>query len=1342
MGRSRGERVVELAAEGRFEEALAEAIVLAGESESPVTLGQVGFLHEQLGQWAQAEEWLRRALAGDPGYVTRYQPVAWYSHTSVSADLHHMLGRVLQRQGEAQEARLHYHLAKRSDPTVELDPIYRDIMSTADLENHPGYDRPDAGPPTGAAEFVEYLLGLRSPEEVRRAAASAPFDEPGQVVAVAAEQMQRQGRFLMAAQLRIVLDAMFADQETARLRWETVGSEHVRRLLDLAEMRQEGTVGAQEADALAAGVAVPPEAAPELMELVWRFVSNDPATGLVIAGVARPALAALGRDAQAAVLVGRAQFGAGHLGAAAATIAAAAAELADDDPWLGEALASLAALNRRLGRDGEATQAERRLKRIAPAQTGGSDPDDLLDHAEALIEDGRTDEALAVLGEVSLAPSGAPMIRRWVLTGNAHAARGEPERVVEAWRTALVLARASSGLLDQWPILMGLGRASLATGDRSAARDYFEAALEQSRDDSAGEREAEALLQLGLLQVEEDPDAAIATVGRSLAMWPEDAGPSKEEEPARLPRRRRWRRPRRSRSTRHAEEESAAALAEIARVGGLLPLDELGLPRTGLDALEAGAIRADIFDLLDGIDDLLEKILPSGKRAHAALVAADLAAHVGDLPRGIGLAQRALKIATVKGRPDLEAEMHARGTLGRLVRLDGDFETARTHFERGVACARTLHDTKGEADLRGRLAITLRFLDLPDLAVEHYAFAVEMAERRGDAATAALNRLNMAQSLILLARPDAAADALQRAVRGFGERGLEDLAGFALRVLAVLLPGQHLAEDVRAALEGLGTEVTSEFASREWTFEHLHIARTLTGRGEHQAAKDALEQMARGLDSAGGAEITILGYVEAARILADADPEHAWELAGRALSAAMSLTSQPRLVTDCHMARLALALTQGWDERIDPLLPLLLADWRLLRRKLSTDAARIALADHMTAHLRPAVARLLQRGQPARAFQLWEALQAPAFTDLLHAVREVPTPEPEPGHDLEPGLRDALADVAGVLALADIGDGVVAFVHRHPYDGPPLAMRTGLSAEDVHGLVKVFRREVHLFHGQGARSWSHLARPLLAAAAPHLPSGGTLMLMLDAGLQELPVHAVPLPDGATLVDRFGLVHAPNLTGFPTLRERAAGAGGHWPRLLTVGTAFPDEARALAIAHGGMCLSGNTLPKDQISRSMAKADIIHFACHGFFDPERPLDSGLLLTTRPSASSRHEILSLRDLITWRSTAAMVTLSACETGLGRPSPADHLGLARSILAAGAASVLVALWKIDDDATQRFMLDFYRELWRTAGDGRLDPAGALSRTQRAWAATRPAQQWAAFRLIGSPTLQNGRAP
>ncbi|MFJ8013793.1 CHAT domain-containing protein [Streptomyces sp. NPDC096339] len=1358
MWQSRVERIAELTGEERFGEALEEALELVRDVENPVTLGQVGFLLEQLGRWAEAEDWLRRALDDDPGYVTRHMQLALYSHTSVSADLHHMLGRVLQRQEKTHEAKLHYHLAKRSDPTVELDPMHLAIMSTGDLEDHPEYDAAPTRPPTGSTEFVEYLLSLNSPEEVRQAWAHAPFDDASQVIALVAENMQRQGRFLLAARLRVILDVVVGDPEAADAGWETQGAPHVKQLLDLAEMRQDQSVGAAEAAVLAAGIPVPAGDADLLLHLVWRFIRNDAGTGLVIAETVRPALTAAGREAHAALLVGRAQLGTGRLGAAATALGQAVEQLPDGEPWLADGLVSLAVVLERLGRHTEAAAVARRLESVPVEESDTADLDSALDRAEQLVEDERTQEALTLLRELVPDPHSTSAIRRWVLIGNAHAARGELEQVNEAWRTALFLARYSGGLADQWPILMGLGRVGLATGDRAAAREFYEAALEQARHDP--EREGRALLQLGILEVEDDPEAAVAAVTRGLHLLGDEdraedhgdhhgpdgpdgpdgsdgsdghaidragdhAGQPADpvaEEP--VPRTASFWRRLRLRRQRRRDTESAAALAEVERVGRLLPLDHVG--RAATPDL---ATAAEILDFLDDVDRLLPLILPPGRRALAAVVAADLADYVCDLPLAIDLAGRALDIATNGKWRDLDAERVARVCLGRLVRLDGDFEAARAHFERGAACALALHDVDGEADARGRLAVTLRLLDLPDLALDHYAFVIDVAERRADHTAAALNRLNMAQSLILLARPEAAAPVMEQAIRGFLGQGLVDLAGFALRVFAVRLRDRTPADDIQAALASLDAAVTSEFGGNAWTFEHLHLAMSLTGRGEHQSARDLLAAMAAGLEQAGNPEITVVGQVEAARILADTFPAHAWELAQRALTAALNRTSQRRLATDCRMVQLALALDQSWDDRADALVPVLLDDWRDLRRKLSADVMRIALADHMTVHLRATVARLLQRGETARAFELWDALQAPAFSDLVDPGRE----EGRPGADA--------AGVAGVLALGEVAGAVVAFVHRRPFEEAPVAVATGMSAAELHALLRVFRREVHLFHGHGSRSWIGLSRPLLAGVGPHLPDRGTLVVVLDADVQELPVHAVPLPDGGTLASRFDVVHAPNLTGFAVLRGRArTHPEDAWPRLLTVGVAFPDEARALAIAHGGLCLSGRTLPKQKIHGAMADADVVHFACHGFFDAERPLDSGLLLTSGPGAPGRHGVLSLRDFASRRITTGLVVLSACETGLGRPSPTDYLGLARGLLAAGAAAVLVSLWKIDDVATQRFMLDFYLELWRTADDGHLDPAGALSRTQCAWARTRPAQEWAAFRLMGCPELFDGR--
>src|SRR5262249_12724595 len=75
-------------------------------------------------------------------------------------------------------------------------------------------------------------------------------------------------------------------------------------------------------------------------------------------------------------------------------------------------------------------------------------------------------------------------------------------------------------------------------------------------------------------------------------------------------------------------------------------------------------------------------------------------------------------------------------------------------------------------------------------------------------------------------------------------------------------------------------------------------------------------------------------------------------------------------------------------------------------------------------------------------------------------------------------------------------------------------------------------------------------------------------------------------------------------------------------------------------------------------------------------------------------------------------LVTLSACDTGLGHPLLGESLaGLRRSLRLAGAAATLTSLWRIDDRVTERLMRDFCGRLWR--GDG--TPLSALREAQLA---------------------------
>ncbi len=67
-------------------------------------------------------------------------------------------------------------------------------------------------------------------------------------------------------------------------------------------------------------------------------------------------------------------------------------------------------------------------------------------------------------------------------------------------------------------------------------------------------------------------------------------------------------------------------------------------------------------------------------------------------------------------------------------------------------------------------------------------------------------------------------------------------------------------------------------------------------------------------------------------------------------------------------------------------------------------------------------------------------------------------------------------------------------------------------------------------------------------------------------------------------------------------------------------------------------------------------------------------------------------------------LVTLSACETGLGTERVGEQLmGLRRALHLAGARSTVTSLWKVDDSVTQELMRDFYERLW-VKGESKVD--------------------------------------
>ncbi|HXV85220.1 MAG TPA: CHAT domain-containing protein, partial [Gemmatimonadales bacterium] len=143
-----------------------------------------------------------------------------------------------------------------------------------------------------------------------------------------------------------------------------------------------------------------------------------------------------------------------------------------------------------------------------------------------------------------------------------------------------------------------------------------------------------------------------------------------------------------------------------------------------------------------------------------------------------------------------------------------------------------------------------------------------------------------------------------------------------------------------------------------------------------------------------------------------------------------------------------------------------------------------------------------------------------------------------------------------------------------------------------------------------------------------------------------------------------------------------------------------------------------------AREPGRYRYLHFAAHAVVDDRQP--------DRTHVALAGGNLSLPDIRRTALAADLVTLSACETALGRQVRGEGvIGLPHAFLSAGARAVVVTLWRVRDRAAADFMREFYAEVAAGA-----PPAVALRTVRGRWigsAGSRAAPNaWAPWVLVG----------
>jgi CHAT domain-containing protein len=260
----------------------------------------------------------------------------------------------------------------------------------------------------------------------------------------------------------------------------------------------------------------------------------------------------------------------------------------------------------------------------------------------------------------------------------------------------------------------------------------------------------------------------------------------------------------------------------------------------------------------------------------------------------------------------------------------------------------------------------------------------------------------------------------------------------------------------------------------------------------------------------------------------------------------------------------------------------------------------------------------------------------------------------------------------------------------HLNDCKPKVKIMDLSSQQLIGYVMRYFNEIVDFPkmpGIG-ETWQELAEYLIAPVLEDIDGCEMIYLIPHGLLHYLPLHALSI-NGKRVIERFPVAYASSLTAIKYAQRR-----GSEKLDSCISMGFTPKENEKELFEGEASLVAKLfeteayLDINATSQLLTNADkdVIHLSCHGYFNPQEPLNSGLLLSDRR--------LTVKDIFSMNIKANLLVLSACETGLNEQKPGDELiGLTRAFLYSGIKSVMVSLWSVSADSTLKLMESFKKK-------------------------------------------------
>ena len=268
-----------------------------------------------------------------------------------------------------------------------------------------------------------------------------------------------------------------------------------------------------------------------------------------------------------------------------------------------------------------------------------------------------------------------------------------------------------------------------------------------------------------------------------------------------------------------------------------------------------------------------------------------------------------------------------------------------------------------------------------------------------------------------------------------------------------------------------------------------------------------------------------------------------------------------------------------------------------------------------------------------------------------------------------------------------------------------------------------------------------------------LISSDELIIVPDGPLWLVPYAAFMTPNSKYLCETFRIRMIPSLDCLKILADCPVGYHRETGALLVGDPCVQEvvfrgrrklqqlpcaEKEVKMIGHitNTMPLTGTEATKTQVLKSLSSVSLVHIAAHGCMETGEIVLAPNPIRSSPIPTEEDFLLTMTDVLNVKIRAKLVVLSCCHSGCGEVKAEGVVGIARAFLGAGARSVLVSLWAIDDEATLEFMKSFYKFLV----EGR-SASEALNRTMNYMRESEQFSElrlWAPFILIGDDVTLN----